>query len=347
MMWLTWRQFRAQAIGAAAVLALTTVLLGLTGRHVAYLYQASGAAGCAASHDCGSATTTFLDAVNATLSSHLPLLFGTALIVVPAILGMFWGAPLVTRELETGTHRLVWSQSVSRAAWLAIKLGVIVAIAMATAGVFSLLVTWSAGPIDQVNQNLLQPSVFSERGIAPIGYAAFAVALGVLAGILIRRTVPAMAFTLVAFTVIQFAMRALRQYLVTPVRLISPLGRGDILTAGVQHGADGAAHTILTGNANIPGAWVLSTQVINAAGQVVGGVTRPAAGNEAARACAGPHGPARSCFAQLASRGYRQLVTYQPASRFWEFQWYETAIFLALAAGMAGASFWWIRRRVS
>ncbi len=342
MIWLTWRQFRAQTLVAAAALALTAVLLGLTGLRVAHLYDTSGASNCAANHDCGAVTTTFLNAVNASLGNHLPLLSGTTLIVVPVILGIFWGAPLVTRELEAGTHRLVWSQSVSRTTWLAIKLGVIAAVSMATSGVFSLLVTWSASPIDKVNQNLLQPSVFSERGIAPIGYAAFAVALGVIAGMLIRRTVPAMAVTLVVFTVIQFGMRALRQYLLTPVRLISAIGR-----TGVQHGADGAAHTILMGNANIPGAWVLSTQVINATGRVVGGSTLPAAGNGSARACAGPHEPARACFAHLASSGYRQLVIYQPASRFWASQWYETAIFLALAAGLAGFCFWWIRSRMS
>jgi hypothetical protein len=314
---------------------------------VAHLYDTSGAASCTASHDCGSATTTFLNAVNASLSNHLPLLFGTALIAVPVIIGIFWGAPLVSRELEAGTHRLVWTQSISRSTWLAIKLAVIIAVGMATAGVFSLLVTWSASPIDKVNQNLLQPSVFSERGIAPIGYAAFAIALGVIAGMLIRRTVPAMAVTLITFTVIQFGMRALRQYLLTPVRQISALGRADLMTVGVQHGASGATHTILTGNANIPGAWVLSTQVINAAGKVVGEVTLPAAGNGTARACAGPHGPARACFAQLASHGYRQLVTYEPASRFWAFQWYETAIFLALTASVAGFCFLWIRHRLS
>ena len=110
---------------AVAALAATASLLGLAGVHLAHLYTLSRAAGCAAGHDCGRASTAFLSAVNATLINHLPLLFGTALIVVPAILGIFWGAPLITRELEAGTHRLVWSQSVSRTRWLAIKLGAV------------------------------------------------------------------------------------------------------------------------------------------------------------------------------------------------------------------------------
>ena len=334
MIWLTWRQFRTQTIVAAAVLAATAVLLGLAGVHLAHLYARTGAADCAAGHDCGEASTTFLNLVNATLLNHLPLLFGTSLIAVPVILGMFWGAPLITRELEAGTHRLTWSQSVSRGSWLAVKLGVACAAAIVTAGAFSLLVTWSAGPIDGMNLNRLQPSVFSERGIAPAGYAVFAVALGATAGMLIRRTVPAMAVTLVVFTAVQFAMRALRQYLLAPVRLISPISRADIGNIAAQVGPGGStAHLGLAGNANFRGAWVLSTQFINAAGHVVSSVTPP--------------GSTTGSGQILAGRGYRQLVTYQPASRFWAFQWYETAIFVALAAGLAAFCFWWIRRRMS
>ena len=54
--------------------------------------------------------------------------------VAPALIGIFWGAPLVTRELEAGTFRLAWNQSVTRARWMAVKLGLIGLAAMATAG---------------------------------------------------------------------------------------------------------------------------------------------------------------------------------------------------------------------
>ena len=127
----------------------------------------------------------------------------------------------------------------SRTRWLATKLGLVGLASMAAAGLFSLLVTWSASRIDKVNMNWLQPSVFSERGIAPIGYAAFAFVLGVLAGILIRRTVPAMAVTLVVFTAVQFAMRALRGYLIAPLHLIvslsGPHGAPIAVQGGWQH----------------------------------------------------------------------------------------------------------------
>ncbi len=220
MIWLTWRQFRAQSIAAAAALAATAVVLGLTGVHLAHLYAAAGVAGCHSGGGCATATTHFVSLLNAGFANHLPLLFGTALIVVPAVIGIFWGAPLVTRELETGTSLLVWNQSVSRTRWLATKLILVGLASMAAAGLFSLMVTWSASLIDRVNMNWLQPAVFSERGIAPIGYAAFAFVLGVVAGVLIRRTVPAMAVTLAVFTAVQFAMRFLRGYLIAPLHAV-------------------------------------------------------------------------------------------------------------------------------
>jgi hypothetical protein len=347
MIWLTWRQFRAQSIAAAAALTATAIVLGLAGVHLAHLYAAAGVASCHAA-GCLTASAHFASLLNAGFANHLPLVFGTALIVVPAVIGIFWGAPMVTRELETGTSLLVWNQSVSRTRWLATKLGLVGLASMAAAGLFSFLVTWSASRIDKVNMNWLQPSVFSERGIAPIGYAAFAFVLGVLAGILIRRTVPAMAVTLVVFTAVQFAMRALRGYLIAPLHKIVPIT--GLNGASIAVGPGGSGHLSLVPAAdNIPGAWIYSAQVVDAAGHPVQGVPLSAAGGLSAHACGGSggRGPSPTCFAGLAQHGFKDLVTYQPASRFWLFQGYETAIFVALAFGLAAVCVWLIRRRLA
>jgi hypothetical protein len=342
MLWITWRQFRAQTIAAAAALAVTSLALGLAGLHIAHLYNASGIAVCHARGDCAAVSSNFLTQVNASLVNHLPLLFGTALVAVPAIIGIFWGAPLLTRELEPGTHRLAWTQAVTRTRWLAVNLVVIGLAAMAAAGLFSLLVTWSASPIDTVNMNWLQPAVFSERGIAPAGYAAFAVALGVAAGMLIRRTVPAMAVTLAVFTAVQFAMRALRQYLIAPVHLISPITA--VSSTSITMSPGGTGQMSVTGAVNMPGAWILANDTINAAGHTVNGIPITQTGALSLQTCGTAQGNSQPCLAGLYNSGYRQLVTYQPASRFWAFQWYETAIFLALALTLAGFCLWRIRR---
>src|SRR6185437_5318866 len=117
-------------------------------------------------------------------------MLGPLLLIIPALLGIFWGAPLVAREMERGTFRLAWTQSVRRRRWLAIKLGVIGLASMAVTGVLSLMVTWWFSPIDRVNANRFVPGIFDERGIVAIGYAVFAFMLGVTAGLLITRILP-------------------------------------------------------------------------------------------------------------------------------------------------------------
>jgi hypothetical protein len=340
MLWLTWRQFRAQAWVTAVGLAAAAVALAATGVHLSGLYAASGVAACQAHLDCGSLATSF---VNQTKGSPLYsiLFYGGVVILymVPALIGIFWGAPLVTHELETGTFRLAWNQSVTRARWLAVKLALIGATAIVTCGLLSLMITWWASPIDHAlglggSLNRLTPLVFGARGIVPVGYAAFAFALGVAAGVVIGRTLPAMAATLAVFTGALITMSLwLAPHLIPPrsaTSAFNPFGNYGMLLQ--QNG-----YMRLMPAVNLPGAWVLSSQVVSASGHVFTG--------PAPQACRS--GTAQACEAALGRIHLRQLVIYQPATRFWDFQWYETAIFLALALALAWVCFWWIRRRVS
>jgi ABC-2 family transporter protein len=217
MMWLTWRQFRAQAIVAAAVLAAVAIALAVTGPHLAGLYASSGLAACPAHGNCERLITAFMDQVKG--STPDGLLFALCiglLLAAPGLIGVFWGAPLVTREIEAGTFRLAWNQSVTRAHWLAVKLSLIGLASMAATGLLSLMVSWWASPLDRVTGlsagrdgtpgfDRFAPVLFASRGITPIAYAAFAFALGVTVGVLIRRTVPAMAVTLAVFAADRYA----------------------------------------------------------------------------------------------------------------------------------------------
>ena len=96
---------------------------------------------------------------------------------------------------------------------------------------------------------------------------------------------------------------------------------------------------IVQAAANKPGAWILSNQSIDTAGHAFTGP--PTA------ACLSQTNSFQACQASVARLHLRQLVTYQPASRFWALQWYETAIFLAAAVALAGICFWWVSRRLS
>ena len=140
---------------------------------------------------------------------------------------MFWGAPLVARELESGTYRLAWTQSVTRRRWLSVRVALVGVAALAVAGLASWLVSWWFAPLDAVNLNRFDPSVFTTRGVVAIGYAGFAFALGVAAGALTRRTLPAMAATLLGFVAARIAFTFwVRPHLLAPKDVLVPLTLG-------------------------------------------------------------------------------------------------------------------------
>ncbi len=216
MTWLTWRQFRAQAFTAIAALAVFAVLLAATGPHLASLYATSGISGCQAT-SCEHLASNFLQQLYAAGTYWVLYLLGVVIILLaPALIGLFWGAPLIARELETGTSALAWNQSITRTRWLAVKLTLTGLGAMALTEGLSLMQAWWAAPIGRAvghgagGTNLamgrFSSLVFATHGITPLGYAAFAFTLGVTAGALIRRTVPAMAVTLAIFAAVQIAM---------------------------------------------------------------------------------------------------------------------------------------------
>jgi hypothetical protein len=251
---------------------------------------------------------------------------------------MFWGAPLLAREFETGTFRLAWTQGSPRTRWLAVKLGVVGVASMAVAGLLSLMVTWWSSPIAAAQMGArLDPGIFSESGIAPVGYAAFAFALGATVGLLGRRTLPAMAVTLAVFVgVVWFAFPLwVRPHLLPPAQTTVPLSAASI--NGFVIARDGRL-LVQTSPPDLPGAWVLSTQLTVPAG-------RPASTIPATQACAPNMSSPQTCTAYVKSLHLRQTVTYQPASRYWPLQWYETGIYLALALALAGLCLWWIRPR--
>jgi ABC-type transport system involved in multi-copper enzyme maturation permease subunit len=340
MIWLTWRQFRAPAAMMAAALATLAAILALTGPGLADDYTTGITACTTQSGGCFTFLQRFYHDYQA------PFLAVSALmLVLPALLGLFWGAPLVTRELEAGTHRLVWNQSVTRTGWLAVKLALVGLAAMAAAGLGSLAVTWWSSPIDKAAHTFsfpkMSPLLFDTRGIAPIAYAAFAFALGVSVGMLARRTLAAMASTLAVFVAVQVAMPLLvRPHLLPPARSTIQITESNVEDFQFQPGAD---RIRVSAKAADTGAWVLSSHTVDASGHAVDPI--PLSTSSGPCAPSGPPEQALSaCLAEIKRLGYRQQLTYQPSSRFWAFQWYESGIYTALALGLAGFCFWRIRR---
>jgi hypothetical protein len=324
MIWLAWRRARAQIAVAGAAVAATALTAGVWSR---------------------SDTTG-------------RLWLSVLVVTLPGLLGVFWGAPLVAGEMESGSFRLAWTQDVSRARWLGLRLAIPGLASMAVAGLVSWVVTWWAGPLDHAAVN--QFGSFDARGIVPVGYAAFAFALGVLLGTLLRMTVPAIAATLATFTATRLVFRLLAR-----PRLLTPVVRTLALNpATTGYGSSGLLPLAPPANLqpaapHLPDAWVTSIAVVN-------GNDRGLTGSELARTCPGighrtaggargangsGHVPApqsvatamHECVARIAIR-YHEVVTYQPASRYWPLQWFELGAFLAAALLIAGVCAWRIRR---
>lgn len=353
-----WVQARNQTLIVAAVLAVAAITLAVSGPHLVHLYHTT-VAGCAARGDCPAAINQYLKNDNT-----LRIWLGVVVVAGPGLLGVFWGAPLVARELEAGTFRLAWTQSVTRTRWLVIKLALVGLASMTAAGLLSLIVTWWASPLDRAHQDIF--NTFDQRDIVPIGFALFAFVLGVLAGLIIHRTLPAMAATLVGFVGARLAVTKWAR-----PNLLSPLHHSNAITAAsiVGYGSTslGASSSLQLAPPNMPNAWVYSTQLVDSSGQ---GLTAaylktacPAVVNRGGAGGGSPGGPGigssshhtqapvaaqqalQQCAAKVAT-AFHEIITYQPGSRYWYFQWMELTIYLAAALALAGLCVWWIRRRL-
>ncbi|MEV4800314.1 ABC transporter permease [Nonomuraea sp. NPDC049421] len=350
MIWLTWRQLRGPAAMMAALLVVLAAALAVTGPGLASEY-AAGIAACTQDDTCGRFYDRFFDTYD------MPFMAVSLIaLLLPAVVGLFWGAPMISRELETGTHLLVWNQSITRSRWLAVKLGFTGLVAMAAAGLCGLAVTWWSGPLDKSATDelaLMAPLVFGARGIAPMGYAAFAFVLGVTVGMLVRRTLPAMALTLAIFAALQLAMPLLvRPHLMPPVTGTFELSQANVDGVGINRDKGGQVDISL--NAAVPGhagAWVMSSVLVDPSGHTITGA-QSGMGAVKVSTTSGPCAPSGApaldtCMAEVNRLGYRQQATYHPLERFWPFQWMETGIYALLTLVLTWTSFWWIRRRAS
>ena len=311
MTWLVWRQHRAQFCLGAALLAALAVLLLITGLQMAAQYH-SAIAACTANHSCTDQGGLFLG--NRVVGFLVIMTLGT-----PVLAGLFWGAPLVAAELETGTSQFAWMQSVTRRHWLAIKTGWMLLAAAVWGGVISALVTWWSGPDNALHLDAFNPGRFDIMGLVPVAYALFAMALGIAAGTLLRRTLPAMAITLAGFIAVRAVIALwLRPHYMSAVTVFYKVTAGYTPRGSYWQLAQGILG---------PNGRAISTDTV---GPVIAGV--PASYLPAS--CAPPNGGAGhiapSCARALAR--FHGFVTYQPAGRYWTFQGIETGIFVLLAA---------------
>jgi hypothetical protein len=300
MTWLIWRQHRVQLAIAAIVLVAFAIPVWITGRHLT-----SELAACRAGATCGDLFDG-LHGINTVVDLTL---------MVPLLVGVFWGATIIGRELEAGTVALVWTQTVTSRRWLAIKLvtlfGFTVLVASADAG----LVSWWSNTHNALVESRFAGLQFDIQGVVPVGYALFASALGLAAGIAWRRNLPAMATTVGGF----IGARLIVELIVRP-HYLSPVV---------------ARYSMKQLDPTPPGSMSISTELLQH-GHVVNGPIRVECGGALSRE------QMSACMQRL---GYQVRSTYQPANRYWTFQWIEFGIFAALAVVLVAVALVVLRRR--
>ena len=313
MTWLVWRQHRAQYLIGAVLLAAFAILIVITGVQVAGQYHAAQAA-CVPGQGCRQPGGLFL-------GSHAVGFLVISTLGAPVLVGLFFGAPLVAAEAEAGTTHFAWMQSVTRKRWLAVKVGWMLLAAAIWGGVISALVTWWEGPNNALQLNAFDPGRFDIIGVVPVAYSLFALALGIAAGALLRRTLPAIAVTLAGFIVVRAVVALwLRPHYLSAVTVFYKV------TSGFT--PPGSYWSIASGILGPNGQAIDQ----NSNGSVLDGIPAAYLPARCAAQGRGPFTPPASCTQVLAH--FRGFLTYQPADRYWTFQGIETGIFLVLAAAL-------------
>lgn len=320
MTWLTWRQHRLEvALISLAVGALVAVLMVL-GLQARALFP-DGVEACIATDSCAEAWLRIDDRFDFVKKS---LVF---LKLVPFVVGAFLGASMLTRELESGTWQLAWTQSVPRMRWLAVKLIALGTFAVLATAALSAAIAYFRGPENAVSDRFSDG--FDLEGVVPAAYAFFAFAAGAAAGIVVRRGLAAIAAAFAAFILLRVPVATfLRANYVAPQERTMPVVPGEeVVSPRYGQSVDVDPHD-----------WVLEVGYAYASGERV---TNRRFDELVAAATQSGTDPATHLHAE----GVHRYALVQPGDRFWTFQFIESAIFVALGAVLIAYVVWRVHRR--
>jgi hypothetical protein len=316
----------------------------VTHGHIADVYRTTVTT-CEDRGDCDTVVNSFMN-----LSSWLRDWGGILVVVLPGVAGVFWGAPLVAREVEAGTFRMIWTQSVTRRRWLASRVAVVGLSIVAASAVLVLLFGWWAGLQDKVGTDLY--GTFDQRDLVPVAHALFGFALGVAIGTLVRRVLPAMALTMVVFVTVRLVVsKAARPHFMTPSKL-----EGALEVGRTGFGSEnGGPMSLRPDPPRLPNAWPMSVDIVDKAGRALtpsvvettcpqmSNLPKPGEGGGPRQAPKGVMDALEACVTDV-GKTYHTVVTYHPKAHYWPLQWIESGGYTALAALLLGWCAWKVRR---
>jgi hypothetical protein len=327
MAWIIWRQHRFAIAGVLALLAVAAAFVVAEGLQLHHAYTAVTACRPVGSGACQQVASNFADG-----NSFTAGIVAALLQAVPALIGAFAGAPLLAGVFESGTFRYVFTQGFGRTRWAAAKLVALAVVVAAAAGAFSAVFSWAYAPLLGINGNgysSLAPTFFDLRGVAFAAWTLTAFAIGALAGVLIRRVLPAMFATLAAWSGLAFATAV----------LLRPHYRAALQTTNPAIGPPAQV---------ISQWWALHGKPVDLS--AVSAALRPVDVRVVSSGVFQP-GPSTpqpfNPVHYLVMHGFTLVASYQPGSWFWPFQWIEGGWLLVLSVLLGAAAIWLVRRRAT
>lgn len=327
MIWLMLRQYRVQIVALLAIAVLLAIGLTFAADYAARLRVELGVDTCAPLPNTN-ANCVQLDNEWRRRTGSLNYLF-YSLYVLPGLVASYVGGPLFALEFERGTHRLAWTQSIGRVRWAAVKLGVVLLVALAAA---SIVAPFGGGQrVFLGGQSSTRPfETFEIEGLALVSYFIFGLAAGAFVGAWSRRIIIGMFVGLLVFGAVRVGVHNLRPMYQEPATVPFP-------------GYQSLPFEQSTGIP--PGAWVLEVKPFDLEGRPLPQERLNSLLQEYFRTSGGVSTPTSNDTTFLREHGVIRRMAYQPADRFWTFQAIEAAIFTGLAALFVLLTLWRVRTR--
>ncbi|MEW2114909.1 ABC transporter [Streptomyces sp. NPDC005474] len=311
MTWLVWRQHRAGFWAILAATALSVAWMVYQRGQLVDFLAGYGYPG----KDLSEAEGAFQQYDDAFRS----VAFG--LQVIPILLGVFLGAPLLAGDLENGTAKLVAAQSMSRTRWLATKLALTGLVVLVSTVALSAVFGWWWNPVksEVTVMDWTSSDAFNNTGPVLFALTILSVFGGVAIGVVLRRTLMAMVVTFGFTAVVQLVWG---HFL---------LSLGNVITVTTNKG-------VSSENAfpSLPkGVYQIDESYLTGAGDLLGWSTCSGAESDQAR---------ELCLKKADVVGWS--VDYLPMSQMNGMQWFGASILFALTAGVVAFLFFWGRKRL-
>jgi hypothetical protein len=321
-------QHRAALITIFVAFVVLVIAIVIGRDAVSASYASYIAAGCTLAHPdlslCANTANQFAD-----IPSFTPLVI--ALRMFPLVVGAFVGAPLVAREIESGTYRFAWTQAVSRSRLLLVTLAMLAFVVTIVAVVLGFLFGgWYLHPYAVINIAVgshWQSGLFTTTWWMMPVWTLFALSVGTLVGAVVKRTVAAIATTAVAVGGVLLAVGLC----LTRIFGIGPVTSSRMLLNGMNAGP---LNQMAVQGQGPTGGWLVHAWYTGPSGHVLGFKAAYRVGlhvNSLLESANGTNNPG-AAKQWMALHHYTYWVSYQPANHFWILQAIVGVIVLAATA---------------